>query len=138
MFTLCYNVQTVQDLLYSTVWMSIMGLYKKIICYCYVAWRKSIRRIFNIHSTMHCVLLSEICGDMPVQDQLYARFINFFKGLINSGNTITETCAKLALHGSSSIVSNNISIISSHMAKSRFEITLVNKLHFHCNVTIST
>ena len=102
-----------------------------------MAWRKSIRHIFNIHSTMHCVLLSEICGDMPVQDQLYVRFINFYKSLINSGNNITKTCVKLALQGSNSIVSNNITIISSHLSKSRFEITHVNKSHFHSNVTIS-
>jgi len=109
----------------------------KIIGKFYVAWRKSIRRIFNIPRTTHCVLLNEICGDMPVQDQLYSRFINFFKSLINSGNNITKTCAKLALQGSNSVVSNNITIVSSHISKSRFEITLINKSHFHTNVTIS-
>ena len=109
----------------------------KIINKFYVAWRKSMRRILNIPRTTHCVLLNEICDDMSVQDQLYIRFINFYKSLINSGNNITQTCAKLALQGSNSVVSNNITIISRHMAKSRFEITLVNKSHFHNNVTIS-
>jgi hypothetical protein len=103
----------------------------------YVAWRKSIRLILNSPRTTHCILLNEICSDMPVQDQLYVRFINFYKSLINSGNTITKTCAKLALQGSNSIVSNSITIISSHLSKSRFEITHVNKSHFHSNVTIS-
>ena len=42
----------------------------KVIDTFYVAWHKSIQHIFNIPHTTHCVLLNQICGDMPVQDQL--------------------------------------------------------------------
>ena len=91
----------------------------------YVAWRKSIRRLFNIPRTIHCVLLNEICDDIPVHEQLHSRFINFYKSLLNSSNAITNTCAKLALHGSNSVVSNNITIVCSRMSISRFEIHML-------------
>ena len=103
----------------------------------YVAWRKSIRRLFNIPRTTHCVLLNEICDDIPVHEQLHSRFINFYKSLLNSSNAITNTCAKLALHGSNSVVSNNITIVCSRMSISRFEISHVTKSHFHTNTPIS-
>ena len=38
----------------------------KVIDKFYVDWHKSIRRIFNILHTTHCVLINQICGDMPV------------------------------------------------------------------------
>ena len=80
-----------------------MGLYRKTMDKFYVAWRKSIRRLFNIPRTIHGVhvLLNEICDDIPVH--LNIRFINFYRSLLNSSNTITNTCAKLALHGSKQI-----------------------------------
>ena len=102
----------------------------------YVAWRKSIRRIFNIPYTTHCALLNEICGDMPVQDQLYIRFINFYRSLLNSNNMLTRACANMALQGSNSAVSNNITIIARHISKSRCEIVNVHKPQFD-DVTIS-
>ena len=101
-----------------------------------MAWRKSIRRIFNIPYTTHCALLNEICGDMPVQDQLYIRFINFYRSLLNSNNMLTRACANMALQGSNSTVSNNITIISRHISKSICEIVNVHKPQFD-DVTIS-
>ena len=65
----------------------------KVIDKFYLAWRKPIPRILNLPQTTHCVLLNQICADMPVRDQLYIRFINFYKSLLNSGNKITQTCA---------------------------------------------
>ena len=43
-----------------------------------VSWRKSIRCLFNIHRTTHCVLLNEMCDDIPIHDQLHSRLINFY------------------------------------------------------------
>ena len=84
----------------------------------------------------NCALLNEICGDMPVQDQLYIRFINFYRSLLNSNNMLTRACANMALQGSNSTVSNNITIISRHISKSRCEIVNVHKPQFD-DVTIS-
>ena len=102
-----------------------------------MAWHKSKRRIFNIPHTTHCIFLIKICGDMPVRDQLYLRFINFYKSLLNSGNKIIQTCANLALHSSNYILSNNITIIFNRLFKSRYEINLLKKSNFHYNVTLS-
>ena len=35
-------------------------------------------RLFNIPRTTHCVLVNEICDDIPVHEQLHNRFINFY------------------------------------------------------------
>ncbi len=37
------------------------------------------------------------------------RFINFFKTLVSSSNIITQLCSRLALSGSRSVISNNLS-----------------------------
>ena len=98
----------------------------------YLAWRKSIRRIFNIPYTTHCALLNDICGDMPVQDQLYIQY----RSLLNRNNMLTRACANMVLQGSNLTVSNNITIISRHISKSRCEIVNVHKSQFD-DVTIS-
>jgi len=93
----------------------------------YVSWRKSIRYILDIPRTTHCALLNEICNDMPIHLQLYLRFTNFFKQLKSSNNALTNTCANLALMGSNSVASSNITIISNYLHIKRFNIINVNK-----------
>ena len=92
--------------------------------------------IRRIPYTTNCALLNEICRDMPVQDQLYIRIINFYWILLNSNNMLTKACANMALQGSNSTVSNNITIISRHISKSRCEIVNVHKSQFD-DATIS-
>ena len=91
----------------------------KIMCKFYVAWRKAIRSILGLPRRTHCSLLNEICHDMSINDQLYSRFVSFFHSLLFSTNQLTNTCAKLALRGSNSNVSNNILIASNRLAISR-------------------
>ena len=90
---------------------------------------------YDVYWMAFNILLNEICGDMPVQDQLYIRFINFYRTLLNSNNMLTKAYANLALQGSNLTVSNNITIISSHLSKSRCEIVHVHKSQFD-DVTI--
>ena len=85
----------------------------------YVAWRKAIRYTLGLPRQTHCALLNEICQDMSIDDQLYSRFVSFFQSLICSTNHLTNTCARLALSGSNSNVSNNILIVSNRLAISR-------------------
>ena len=86
-----------------------------------------------------------------MQDQLYIRFINFYRSLLNSNNMLTRACANMALQGSNSTVSNNITIISRHISKSRCEIVNVHTSQFddasvirdilytkHCNLFTPT
>ena len=41
-----------------------------------VAWRKGLRRVWNIHHT-HSYLLAPLCATLPLRDKLSWRFINF-------------------------------------------------------------
>lgn len=88
----------------------------------YVAWRKSVRFLLNLPYTTHCTMLPLICNDMPVNDQLYQRFVRFFTSLVASKNIITRLCSKLALHGSGSNVGKNISVVCKHQGISRMSI----------------
>ena len=75
----------------------------------YVAWRKSVRRILGVPYTTHCNLLHYIAEDKDLKVQLYSRFIKFIQTLYNSNNKLSNICVTLALAGSTSHVSNNIS-----------------------------
>ena len=41
------------------------------------AWRKSIRRIWNLPCQAHGYLLSLLCGCLPVYDEICLRSVNF-------------------------------------------------------------
>ena len=109
----------------------------KVINKFYVAWRKAIRYILGLPRTTHCVLLHQICSDIPVLEQLYSRFINFIKGLNNSNNQVTNMCVNIALQGSNSIVSNNITIVSNYLSVSRYNIPYSNIHQIVRNSTVS-
>jgi len=78
----------------------------------YVAWRKSIRYLFDLPRRTHCSLLNYICDDAQISYQMCCRFLNFFKSLAQSHNTLTKLCSNLALRGSRSAVSNSLSHVS--------------------------
>ena len=63
----------------------------------YVAWQKAIRYILGLPHTTHCVLLHQICSDIPVLEQLYSICINFINGLNNSNNQVTNMRVNIAL-----------------------------------------
>ena len=52
-----------------------------------VAWRKSVRHIYNIHQQTHCDLLPFICQDTPIMPQYIEDFLNF---LFHSGIAVTR------------------------------------------------
>ena len=103
----------------------------KVINKFYVAWRKAIRYILGLPRTTHCVLLHQICSDIPVSEQLYSRFINFIKGLNNSNNQVTNLCVR------NSIVSKNITIVSNYLSVSRYNIPYSNIHQIVRNCTVS-
>ena len=77
----------------------------------YVSWRKSVRFLMGLPRTTHCNMLHEICLDDPVDDQLISRSLKFIRSLISSSNSIVSICAQIALRGSRSNVSNNITVV---------------------------
>jgi hypothetical protein len=80
-----------------------------------ITWRKAIRMLLRLPPRTHSNLLPFLCNDAPVQEQLLSRFVKFFQSVYNSPNALTRLCARLALEGSHSDVSNSIS----HVASSR-------------------
>ncbi len=99
----------------------------------YVAWRKSIRYLLNLPRTTHCALLPLICDDDPISYQMCHRFRNFFRSLMLSGNYITQYCAKLALRGSRSTLSNSLSHAATLMRCSRYDLVTRRDLHIPKN-----
>jgi len=104
-------------------------------------WRKAIRKIFNLPNRTHCDLLPYICDDDLPAVQLYFRIISFCRSLVNSSNEISRICYNLAISGSGSAVSNNMSVVSSFYAVPReyiYKITrncsAVNVVHTESNI----
>ncbi len=106
----------------------------------YTAWRKAVRYILNIPYTTHCDMLPFICDDVPIYEQLYSRFSRFFVSLKNSDNIITRTCAALALNGSGSYASNNISLICEYQYIDRVSMssTFIGKSNTNMNMVVKS
>ena len=96
-----------------------------------VSWRKAIRYLFNLPHRTHCSLLHRICGDMPVLNQLYSRFVNFIKNIASNRNCLTQLCVKHVIKGSKSVVSNNVTVVSSRMSVSRDDLICLCKSDFY-------
>ena len=77
----------------------------------YVAWRKCVRRVWNIPSRTHCDFLHELCNDLPIDSQLHIRFIKFLHKALNSNNVCTWLCGKLVVNGSKSPSCNSLNKI---------------------------
>ena len=96
----------------------------------YVAWRKAVRHILNIPYRTHSSLLHLICNDIQISDQMLCRSLKFVKSLVNSQNCITKLCASLAMEGSMSAISNNLSYISTLIGFPRYMLPVYDILQF--------
>ena len=74
----------------------------------YCAWRKCIRKLFNLPYRTRSHLLPYICNDDNNKIQVYKRFQKFSDSIINSNNICVSMCAKLSECGSQSTVSDNM------------------------------
>jgi len=92
--------------------LSLVNLADSSIDRLHVTWRKCIRFLLDLPPRTHSMLLHRICQDIPIEDQIYIRFIKFFSTLLLSSNPIVTLCVSLALNGSRSSISNTISHIS--------------------------
>lgn len=75
------------------------------------AWRKCVRKVWNLPFKTHCTLLPAICQDFPIDFQLHKRFHKFFMSCVSSRNEIVSLCARLAVDGSHSDTSNSLSLL---------------------------
>ena len=78
----------------------------------YSRWRVCVKKLLKISPLCHCNLLQWIVNDIPVDMQLYNKFIKFLKHLCTTNNNCISLWARLAIEGSGSSVSNNLTILS--------------------------
>jgi hypothetical protein len=93
----------------------------------FVTWRKAIRFLFDLPRTTHCDLLPAIFCDAPVHIQLYCRFIKFLHKAQFSNNNVVRLAADLAIRGSGSAASNNISLLSHVLSCHRDQVSHPSK-----------
>ena len=86
------------------------------------AWRKCVRKVYDIPYRTHCKLLPLICGDLSPDLQIQARFVKFLKSATTSVNSTVQLCGKIVMNGSRSNVSKNISLICNNAHVSREDI----------------
>jgi len=60
-----------------------------------IAWRKSIRRIWNLPYQAH--LLSLLCGCLPVYHEICLRSVNFVRSCITHFNTLVKFIARYSI-----------------------------------------
>lgn len=99
----------------------------------YVAWRKSIRMLFQLPYKTHCKLLPEICNDFPIDFQIHKRIVQFINNVSCSNNKCIEMAYKLMINGSNSAISNSLSYICEKYKLCRYD----TNLSISCNKIIS-
>jgi hypothetical protein len=110
--------------LFKTFCMSIYGsqLWDFEDKYCekfYTAWRKSIRKLYKLPRQAHSCLLHLICQDIPINVQMYIRFLKKFKSCKQSASICVRMCCKLAVNGSRSSMSNSLSHVCKRLQLNR-------------------
>ena len=100
----------------------------KSICKLYVAWRKAVWSILRLPRKTHCSLLNSLMKYVTI----YRLMTNYIPDLIISfrayckiKNKLTNMCAKLALRGSNSNVSNNVLMTANRLAIPRVNVAFV-------------
>ena len=82
--------------------------------------------ILDLPYRTHCSLLNFICDDIPIEYQMCCHFVNFFKSLVKSDNTLTQLCSKLVLSGSRSAICNSLTHVSALLKYNRNDIVYYN------------
>ena len=102
----------------------------------YVAWRKYVRRILGIPPTTHCKYLHYIADDRDIKAQLHKRFMKFTQSAHQLSNLISNLCVRLALSGSRTDFSNNISVVGKSYVMIRFNICTCSPVYTNINDTL--
>ncbi len=81
----------------------------------YVAWRKSLRRIFKLPSRSHCKLIPIIANCIPIYEQLLCRLYKFAVEARNNNNIINRLLMSVALNGNTSSVCRSLLHLGAHV-----------------------
>ena len=100
--------------LFNTYCMNIYGSLlwkyydKKLLELFYVAWRKSLRRVWNISNVTHNNLLRYIHNCHPIEVILEIRRIEFVTSLFNSNYALHSNILRLSLQNGNSTTGENV------------------------------
>ncbi len=89
----------------------------------FIAWRKCVRRIYNIPYNTHCNLLHLLCNDCSIKVKLHRRFLRFFISAYESENTIVALLFR-HVYGSGSKICNSINSICYKYGLNRHSLSL--------------
>ena len=78
----------------------------------FVAWRKCIRKIWNVPPNTHGYLLEHLCHKQNINVQLLSRFLSFYHKVVNSNNSYVSLCAELCIHSNTNAAGNVRSLFS--------------------------
>jgi hypothetical protein len=92
---------------YQFFYLSIRGLQPL-----YVAWKKSIRRVFRLHPRTRSRYVDRLLGQPDLRIDLMHRFAKFWTNCNNSTNSLISTCVKLSPNGFSSVDCNVRQVMS--------------------------
>ena len=81
---------------------------KKLLELFYVAWRKSLRRVWNISNVTHNILLPYIHNCHPIEVILKKRCIKFVWSLFNSNYALYSNILRLSLQNGNSTMGENV------------------------------
>ena len=76
---------------------------KRIVKY-YVAWRKSMRKVWKLPNLTHCNLLPVITNCLPLNITLEKKLLKFIWSIINSENLMVNNIFKFALNNRRSVL----------------------------------
>ena len=107
----------------------------------YTQWRICIRKLMSISPRTHGGFLPLIINDLPIEYQMFKRFLKFMYNVLNILNKCISLCGKLALSGSNSSSSKNLNLISERLKCSKYilsnndALTIINA---HINTFVSS
>lgn len=78
----------------------------------YVAWRKIVRRLWNLPYTTHCNLLPGICKETPFDIILESRCIKYTWSCLNNENVYVRVLSIAALNNRRSVMGRNFRYLS--------------------------
>ena len=86
--------------------------YDKSVKLFYVAWRRTIRKLWALPNTTHCKYLHTINNSLPIDLMLEKRCLKFIWSCINSNNTIVKSVSSSAIMYSYSSLGENYRFLS--------------------------
>jgi len=68
-----------------------------------IAWRKGLRRIWDLPHNTHCNLLLLLCDTLPLMDELSCRCATFITNVLDSDNDVVNCCTTWCLFQSDAV-----------------------------------